>query len=204
VLHFTLDHIARIRPDPRVPPSDPMVFTVLNACATVEKGVEVVLGALERLAERGLADRFRLDVWGFVEPRARDALEAHPSVRLRGNYTDVDLERMLAGADVGIVPSVWEEAYAYTGVELLAAGVPVIGSALGGIPDYVKPGETGWLNGSVSGAELAEHMERLIGAPEEVAALRRRIREQRPAAVKPMERHLDELDGVYAELTAAR
>jgi glycosyltransferase involved in cell wall biosynthesis len=200
VLHFTLDHIARIAPDPRVAPGDPLVFTVLNACASVEKGVEVVLGALERLAERGLSERFRLDVWGFVEPRARDALESHAAVRLRGNYTDVDLERMLAGADVGIVPSVWEEAYAYTGVELLAAGLPVIGSALGGIPDYVVPGETGWLNRSVSGAELAEHMERLIGAPGEVEALRRRLRERRPAAVKPMERHLDELEAVYAEL----
>jgi glycosyltransferase involved in cell wall biosynthesis len=180
-----------------------MTFAVLNACATVEKGVEVVLGALARLREWGLEDRYRFDVWGFVDPRARDALEAHASVRVRGNYTDVDLERMLAGADVGIVPSVWEEAYAYAGVELVAAGVPVIGNARGGITDYVRDGETGWVNRSASGDELAEHMRRLIGAPAEVERLRARLRAERPEAVKPMERHLDELEAVYRDVTAA-
>ena len=204
VLHFTLDHLARIRPDPRVEPGDPLVFTTLNGCASAEKGVGVLLEALAALRDAGLEERFRLDVWGFVDLWARETLTGHPSVRLRGNYTGADLERMLAGADVGIVPSVWEEAYGYTGVELLAAGLPVIGNDLGGIRDYVVPGETGWRNRSATGEELAEHMGRLIGSPREVAVLRERLRRERPAAVKPMAAHLDELDAVYGDVLAAR
>ena len=203
VLHFTLDHIARLTPAARVEPGDPMVFTVLNAASSIEKGNGVILDALDRLSAWGLSDRFRLDVWGFVDPWRRDELLAHTPVRLQGNYTDADLERMLSGADVGIVPSVWEEAYGYVGVELLAAGVPVIGNARGGIPDYVADGETGWVNRSAGGQELAELMRRLIAAPEEVAALRRGLRERRPAAVKPMARHLDELEEVYGEVMSA-
>ena len=204
VLHFTLSHLAGIRAAPREEPRDPMVFCVLNGCASVPKGVDVVLDALAELDRRGLRGRYRLDVWGFVAWWRRAELEAHPDVALRGNYTAGDLDAALADADAGIVPSVWEEAYAYTGPELLAAGVPVIGNVRGGIPDYVREGETGWRNESASGAELAAIMARLIDAPGEVAELRRRLRARRPEAVKPMAVHLDELDAVYAELRAAR
>jgi glycosyltransferase involved in cell wall biosynthesis len=202
VVHFTLAHLWGIQPSPRVAPQNPMRFATLNGCSSVEKGLDVILDALGHLRDQGLADRFRLLVWGFVHPWARDALEAHPSVELRGNYTDADLERMLADADVGIVPSVWEEAYGYTGVELLAAGVPVIGNARGGIPDYVRPGDTGWLNESAGAAELAGHMQRLIATPDEVAARRLDLRRRRPEAVKPMAAHLDELDAVYQAVLA--
>jgi glycosyltransferase involved in cell wall biosynthesis len=205
VLHFTLSHLARIEPTPRVEPQEPMVFAVLNACATIPKGAHAVLAALEALGRAGLGERFRLHVWGFVAPYVRPRLEADRAVVLRGNYTSEDLPRALAEADVGIVPSVWEEAYGYTGPEMLAAGVPVIGSALGGITDYVVPGETGWLNRSATGQELAEQMARLIAEPGEVAQLRARLRASRPPGVKTMDRHIDELESVYAEaLSAAR
>src|SRR4051794_10944761 len=102
-------------------------------------------------------------------------LSVQATAELPGNSTPDDLPRVLSGADVGIVPSVWEEAYGLTGPKMLAGGVPLIGNALGGIPDYVVPGETGWLNRSASGAELAELMARVIERPPEVADLRRRL-----------------------------
>ena len=200
VLHFTVSHLAGIVPAPRADPQDPMVFTLLNACSSVAKGVNVVIEALDALERRGLGDRFRLHVWGYVAPPMRPALVAHRAVEVRGNYTGEDLSPALADADVGIVPSIWEEAYGYTGVEMLAGGLPVIGSARGGITDYVLPGETGWRNESATGEELAALMARLIEQPAEVTALRRGLRERPPAAVKTMDRHLDELDAVYAEL----
>jgi hypothetical protein len=70
----------------------------------------------------------------------------------------------------------------------------------------VVPGETGWLNRSASGAELAELMARVIERPPEVADLRRRLREHRPPAVRPFEDHVDELAGdgrAHAELPVA-
>jgi glycosyltransferase involved in cell wall biosynthesis len=203
VLQYTLSHIAGIRPEGRVEPREPMVFTVLNGCASAQKGVDVVLGALEELARSGLAGRFRLDVWGPVAWWRREELESNPDVTLRGSYTADRLQEALAAGDVGILPSVWEEAYGYTGPEMLAAGMPVIGNARGGIPDYVIDGETGWLNHTNSGTELGDRMARLIEAPGEVSALRARLREQRPPAVKSLESHLDELEAVYQELTCA-
>ena len=201
VLHFTLSHLAELRPSERIAPQDPLVFAVLNGCANTPKGVDVVLEAVRALGRRGLGERFRLEVWGFVAHSRRAELAAEPTVALMGNYTSRQLERALARADVGIVPSVWEEAYAYTGPEMLACGVPVIGSARGGITDYVVPGETGWLNRSAGAAELAEIMAGLVEAPREVAALRERLRRGPTPAATPMRRHLDELESVYADVT---
>jgi glycosyltransferase involved in cell wall biosynthesis len=106
---------------------------------------------------------------------------------------------MLDEVDVGLVPSIWEEAYGYVGVEFLAKAIPVVANAIGGMPDYVVPGETGWLNRSCSAAELAEIMAAIAEQPGQVAALHDRLRSHRPPAVKTIEAHAEEMAAVYAE-----
>jgi glycosyltransferase involved in cell wall biosynthesis len=97
------------------------------------------------------------------------------------------------------MPSVWEEAYGFAGVELLAKGIPVIANRIGGMVDYVRDGETGWLNDSCSAEGLARIIARLIENPGEVAQRSRSVLEARDELVKPFERHLTEMDGVYRE-----
>lgn len=48
-------------------------------------------------------------------------------------------------ADVTVVPSVKDEAFGLVNLEAMAAGVPVVASRIGGIPEVVRHGETGWL-----------------------------------------------------------
>lgn len=59
-------------------------------------------------------------------------------------------------ADVFIIPSS-QEAFGLTALEAMACGTPVIGFDTGGIPDMVRPGETGWLveTGDVSSLRSA-------------------------------------------------
>src|SRR5205823_10362163 len=100
--------------------------------------------ALFRSQAAGHGSDHVLDVYGPVDPGVRPRLERLASVRLRGSYADSgDLDSVLDRVDVGIVPSVWEEALGFVGIELLAKGIPVIGNARGGIPDYTIPGQTG-------------------------------------------------------------
>jgi len=56
---------------------------------------------------------------------------------------DLELDHILDEVDVGIMPSVREEAYGYAGMEFLAKGIPVISNAIGGLVDYTREGETG-------------------------------------------------------------
>ena len=66
-------------------------------------------------------------------------------VRVVGPISDERLLRALyAAADVVAVPSI-EDNLPNVMLESLACGRPVAGSAVGGIPDAVRPGATGWL-----------------------------------------------------------
>lgn len=55
-----------------------------------------------------------------------------------------DIAEINACADVAVIPSI-REGFGMTGVEALASGVPVVGSDVQGIREYVIPGKTGYL-----------------------------------------------------------
>lgn len=200
-VHLTLRHIEELRPRKRVGGS-PLTFATLSGLESTAKGAQVLRDALRSLARNPPGEPFRLLVYGYLDAEAAEEVGRFPQVELRGLYGSDELDTMLDGVDVGIVASVWEEAYGYVGPEMLAKGIPVIGNAIGGIVDYVREGETGWLNHSRSGEELARIMRRLMEHRAEVDELAEKVRGRRGAVVKPMARHADEMDAVYGELVA--
>ena len=202
-LRFTLGHIERLRPRTLTEPPRPATFATLNGCVDRTKGAHVVAGALRALDGAGLGGAFRLLVFGRVDGDVLPELEANSSVELRGAYERGQVGDLLDEVDVGIMPSVWEEAYGYAGVEMLAKGVPLIANPLGGIVEYAREGETAWLNESCSAEGLAEIMAGLIAEPEQVLEMHRRVVAARDAIVLPMEEHVSALETAYRELVEA-
>jgi glycosyltransferase involved in cell wall biosynthesis len=105
------------------------------------KGQDLLLAALARTA--GLA--WRCTLVGpldrdprFVASLERRAAEAGIAGRLRiaGTRTGAALQREYRGADVLVVPS-RTETYGMTVTEALATGLPVIATAVGGVPEAV-------------------------------------------------------------------
>ena len=95
---------------------------------------------------------------------ARPALEAEAArLGVRADFCGwVDDPRraaLLRGAQVVVMPSLWQEPFGIVGVEALAAGTPVIGSDVGGIPSWlehdrggllVPPGDVGALRAALA------------------------------------------------------
>lgn len=68
-----------------------------------------------------------------------------------------------AAADVSVVPSLWGEPFGKVVVEAMAAGLPVVGSARGAIPELVDDGEMGLLMTTPKDCNvLATHIIRLL------------------------------------------
>lgn len=201
-LHLTLDHLEGLKPRHLVKPPRSVVFGTLNGANSPQKGSGVLLDALCHLEELGYGDRFRLRVHGAVDQEFTRRVQGMQSVEVESMYDASRLGEILDGIDVGIVPSIWEEAYGYVGIEFLAKGIPVLGNAIGGITDYTVPNVTGWLNESLDGAGLATLMAGIIDSPEQIVELHRGIVERREELVKPLERHREELDGIYQAVAA--
>lgn len=103
------------------------VFLALNIVNSA-KGLELLERAFAALSTSH--PRAELHLYG---PTGADS----PGIRRLGRYNDPDLDRIIASADFGIIPSIWPEAYGYVGPEMLSRGLPVIASNLGAMPDYV-------------------------------------------------------------------
>lgn len=200
-LHLTLAHVSAI--SPRAPRERTrLTFATPGGLIGPSKGSELMLETLERLHAAGYGGRFDLLVLGPVHPDARARLAGFPEAEPAGEYDRWELDRLLARVDVGIMPSMWEEAYGFAGLELLAKGIPVVANRIGGMVDYVREGETGWLNESRSGEEMAAILMRLIDDPGEVAERSRGVLAAREELIKPFERHAGEIEAVYREAMA--
>ncbi|MGN6870401.1 MAG: glycosyltransferase family 4 protein [Solirubrobacteraceae bacterium] len=79
---------------------------------------------------------------GPDEPRLRSLAEG-ADVRFTGRLAPDALARMRERAAVALVPSRWEEPCPYSVLEALAAGVPVLASDRGGLPEMVGAGPAG-------------------------------------------------------------
>ena len=76
---------------------------------------------------------------GPDEPRLR-RLAHGADVRFAGRLAPEDLAGLRRRAAVALAPSRWEEPCPYSVLEALAAGVPVLASARGGLPEMVGSG----------------------------------------------------------------
>ncbi|OOG20597.1 hypothetical protein B1C78_17220, partial [Thioalkalivibrio denitrificans] len=96
-------------------------------------------------------------------------------VRFLGLRTDVD--RILAESHVFVLTSNWE-GFPLSILEAMRAGLPVVASAVGGVPESVEDDETGYLVPRGGVRDLGDRLAYLIDHPDERVRLGRRGRER--------------------------
>jgi glycosyltransferase involved in cell wall biosynthesis len=152
------------------------------------KGVDVLLEALARVGGVTAAIAGDGPERAELEEVAR-RLGITDRVRFLGWISARERDELFAGAKAFVMPSLWQEPFGIAGLEALAAGVPVVASAVGGIPSWLRHDEAGLLVPAAAPDALAEALERLLGEE----GLHARLRAQGPVVAErfSMARHLE-------------
>jgi glycosyltransferase involved in cell wall biosynthesis len=143
------------------------------------KGIYDLIEAIPRVIERHSDARFVLA--GVAESDAMEpVIRAEADKRgiahcitFLGSVEGRDKAAAYAACEMLVVPS-WTEAFPLVIPEAMAAGLPVIATAVGAIPDFVTDGEDGFLVPPRDPVALADRISRLL----EDEYLRRRIGER--------------------------
>jgi glycosyltransferase involved in cell wall biosynthesis len=162
----------RISPEPdvcrleREPDRVPVIVTVARLVHAI-KGQDVLIEAVARLKQRGIATRLRLiGSPSGDQPEtpahlrslvARHCLEA--DVAFVEGVTDAAPE--LHAADICAVPS-RAEGFGLVIIEAMASGVPVVASRLDGPAELIDPGRTGYLAEPGNADDLADKIALLL------------------------------------------
>lgn len=150
---------ATVHPTPRAnrAPGSPIVVGYLGRIENT-KGIEVMLDAIKRLP----TDKVTVLLGGKGEEGYADGLRrayALPNVNFLGFVKPAEfLERI----DVLVVPSVWEEPLGRVIYEAYGHGVPSIVAEVGGMPEIVDEGRTGFVYRPADSEHLASLLQREI------------------------------------------
>jgi glycosyltransferase involved in cell wall biosynthesis len=165
-----------------------------------EKGVHVLLEAANRLPRE-----VAVDVVGTGPSAAALARQAEglPQVTFHGHLRKAQVNRLLDAATAAVLPALWYENCPMAILEAAARGVPSVASRLGGIPELIDDGLSGYLVDPGHVATLADVLARLAADPAPAAAAgeraRRRVRERHHPAL-----YLAALEDAYSDVGATR
>lgn len=175
-LHLVPLPATEVIPDSLPPAPKPLGGNVLFVGRlTAVKGVDYLIPAIARASSR-ISLPLHLTIAG--DGPEREALEdlarqLGVAVEFAGWVHTRDKLNLMRHADLLAVPSLWPEPFGMVGVEAGCLGLPAVGFASGGIPDWLVSGETGELAPAnpptVDG--LAHAIVRAFASPEHHARL---------------------------------
>ena len=140
-----------------------------------EKGVDILISAMKSVPGAFLkivgSGNYREVLENIV------AKENIPNIEFLGPKYGDELEALFNGCRFLVVPSLWHENFPYVMMEAFARGKAVLGSDKGGIPEYIIPGETGYVFNSHDSTELAEYIEDLWSNPDKARVMGAKAKE---------------------------
>jgi glycosyltransferase involved in cell wall biosynthesis len=140
-----------------------------------KSGQRHLLAALQRLASDASLPPWRCVIAGDG-PEGRSLAELAGRLGLSSRVEFVGHEdapdRFLQSLDIYVQSSI-AEGMPNAVLEAMATGLPVVATAVGGTPEVVEDGVTGWLTPSGDDAAIARYVTRLATDPAERAAMGR-------------------------------
>jgi glycosyltransferase involved in cell wall biosynthesis len=130
-----------------------------------EKGISTLISAWRQIPNFPLA----IVGAGSLETAARKSIESQQiqGIKLSGQVGRDEIAKYLREARVLVLPSEWYEGFPIVIVEAYAAGLPVIASRIGGLPELVRDGKTGLLFKPGDVDDLARNVRWIVDHPRE-------------------------------------
>jgi glycogen synthase len=187
--NFIADELleAEVRPCP----DGPLLFL---GDATRDKGIEVLIDAVQRLPAKP-----HLLIAGRQAPDVR--VGDRSGTRVLGPMPHQDVMSLVRSASIVLVPSRMPDPCPTVVLEAMAAGRPVVASAVGGIVDMVEDGVTGRLVPPNAPGALAAAIADVLAQPDRATTMgrlaRQHVRRFTASAVVPR------IERVYEDVVAA-
>jgi glycosyltransferase involved in cell wall biosynthesis len=127
--------------------SDESIVLVVSARLHKIKGIDLLLDAIPLVLREG--HLIEVIILGEGDEKSSLIMQAtnlgiQDKVHFVGCFSRDEMPKMLSYGDWAVLPS-RAEAISLSGLEAMSCGLPVIGFSVGGIPQFVKEGLTGFL-----------------------------------------------------------
>lgn len=131
-----------------------------------EKQVEQILPVLDAVPNAHLA------IVGDGPYRAKlEEIFAGRSVTFTGYKSGVELSKAYASSDMFLFPSSTIETFGLVAAEAMASGIPVVASRVGGVPELIEQGVSGYLFEPNDSEALVKAAKALVENPEKRRAM---------------------------------
>jgi glycosyltransferase involved in cell wall biosynthesis len=125
-------------------PADEVIRFLFLGRLEPEKGIIELCKAFISAFEQNPLLCLDIAGWGSLDAGLRHDYASCAGIRFLGHLSQQTKMDALNRADMVVVPSLVEEVFGLAVIEAFAFGRPVIASNLGGLPELVRDGETGW------------------------------------------------------------
>lgn len=146
-----------------------------------EKGLATMIKGFARTKSNSYSLNLKIAGTGSMDEELKGLVERMrvPNVKFLGFKHGKELEDLMKNAKAILIPSEWYENYPFSGLEAMAYGKPIIGSRIGGIPEQVEDGVTGFLFEPFNADDLAAKIDLLNSLSDsEVEEMGKRAREK--------------------------
>lgn len=159
------------------------------------RGFCILMDAIKKIYNK---DKFSLDIWGTIDMTlAEEVIKNNPGldIKFHNRFSRDRVAEVFYEMDILIFSSLVSDNCPLIILEAFAAGVPVIATRVGGIPELVCDGVNGFLFNFADSDDLARKINKVLDKPDLISELASRIK-----PVKNMEEHTKEIVSIYLKL----
>lgn len=152
-----------------------LAFGASSGADEPRKGGDLLIEALAHQCEAFKQANVKLMVFGGGGAQFSEL--GIPTVNLDKLNAGAEMATAYRAADLVVAPSRLEN-LSLTVLESMACGTPVVAFNIGGMPDMIEHGRTGWLAADVSAASLGDTLVRAVREAKQDKDMRQRVRRE--------------------------